>query len=531
MAHHAADLIVTGGTIHTAEDAQPQPRAFAVRDGRFVTVGSLEAAMALRGPSTRVMDLEGKTVVPGLVDAHLHLTSLGLRLGELDVRDAASLEETVFRAQTFARETTEEWIVGRGWDQNRWPTGGLPVHDRLSEALPDRPVALTRIDGHALLANARAMRLAGIDETVGDPPGGRLSRDANGAPTGLFVDNAMNLIARHIPRPDRERLVRATRDAISECNRWGVTAVAEPGCDDDVLAAHRDLIERGGYSIRNHAMLDDDATLLERHFRTGPVSGSYEGRLSVRAVKMYADGALGSRGAALLAPYSDEPANDGLLLAPPEHFAAVARRAMEAGFQPCIHAIGDRANRLVLAVYRRVLSANAGAGVRARIEHAQVVAPADVPRFARLQVIASMQTSHALSDMTWARDRLGVERISDAYAWRRLLDAGASVVNGTDAPVEAVDTRRSFFAAIAGPSAAMTRQEALLAMTRWAACANFQDTFAGSIAPGKYADFVVLDRDWTSASPQHVLESSVLATYFAGEAVYAAPATERTDAR
>jgi predicted amidohydrolase YtcJ len=521
MAEEPADLIVSGGTIHTADDAYGLPQAFAARDGRFVFVGSMDGAMALRGPSTRLFDATGKTVLPGLVDAHIHLTNLGLRIDQVDLRGAAAFEEIVARAAAFAALSTDEWIVGRGWDQNDWIVKGLPAHHALSEAIPDRPVVLTRVDGHALVANARAMTLAGVDASAVEPPGGRIVRDASGSPSGLFVDTAMALIERQVPQPTRERLVGATRAAIAECNRWGVTALAEPGCDEAMLDAHVALIQQNAYSIRNHAMLDDDAALLERRFKNGPICAAYGGRLSIRAVKMYADGALGSRGAALLEPYSDDSMNRGLIVTTPEHLVSVSQRAVRAGFQPCIHAIGDRANRIVLDIFGPLLSFNGSNEVRARVEHAQIVAPPDVSRFAALGVTASMQATHALSDMVWARARLG-NRIDDAYAWRRLLDAGAAVANGTDAPVEPVDTRRTFFAAIAGPSPPMTRREALLSMTLWAARANFQETFAGTITPGKYADFVVMDRDWMSVAAPQILETQILATYFGGAEVYRA---------
>ena len=519
MAEEPADLIVAGATIHAVDESNPEPAAFAVRNGRFIFTGSTEGAMPLRGPATHLLDASGSTILPGLIDAHIHLTNMGLRLEQAALENAESFEEVVARTLTFAQTSDDEWIVGRGWDQILWPGNTLPSHDALSKAFPDRPVALTRIDGHAIVANAKAMALAGIDATMADPPGGRIVRDASGAPSGLFVDTAMALVAGRIPKPTHEQLMRATRAAVAECNRWGITAVAEPGCDDDVLAAHVALIECGEYSIRNYAMLDDEAALLARHFARGPLDAAYDARLWTRAVKMYADGALGSRGAALLEPYADDSTNCGLVVTPPEHLAAVTARAVRSGFQPCIHAIGDRANRVVLDIFERAPAGGRGE-VRPRIEHAQVVSAPDIPRFAALGVIASMQTTHALSDMRWAGERLGRDRLAGAYAWRALLDAGARVANGTDAPVEAVSSARSFYAAVAGPVPAMTRREALAAMTIEAARANFQEKHIGSISPGKYADFVMMDRDWMTAEPQRILETKVLATYSGGREVY-----------
>jgi predicted amidohydrolase YtcJ len=468
-----------------------------------------------------VLDAAEHCVLPGLIDAHLHLTRLGLDLVRVPLERLNSYEEVVARVAAFAHASTDAWILGGGWDQNLWPGKEFPTHHSLTAAVPDRPVALARVDRHAVLANACATEIAGIDRSTPDPAGGRILRDAYGDPTGVFVDAAAALVNAKIPQPAHDELVRATRAAIRECNRWGVTAVAEPGTNDAALAAHRELIEGGEYTIRNHAMLADDAQLLDAHLRRGIVDGAHGGRLWVRAVKMYADGALGSRGAALLAPYADDPASSGLILTPQAHIEGVTRRALRAGFQVGTHAIGDRANRMVLDAYEAALGRAPGGDPRLRIEHAQVLDAADVPRFARLGVVASVQATHQISDVAWARARLGPERMRGAYAWRSLLDAGAAVANGTDAPVEPVNPARTFHAAISrADGQSMTRREALASMTGWAARANFQERVIGSIAPGKYADFVVLDRDWMSVSPGEILSTKILATYFGGRCVY-----------
>ncbi len=518
LSERAADLIVLGATIHTSEAANPSPQAFAVRDGRFAYVGSTGGAMGLRGPRTQIVDALGRTVLPGLIDAHLHLTRLGLTLLEADLRGARSEDEAVARVAGFARGSSDAWVLGNGWDQNLWASGAFPTRASLSAAIADRPAALSRVDGHALWANAKAMALAGVDAGTADPPGGRIVRDAGGNPTGVLVDAAQDLVYARVPAPSHERLVAATRAAIARCNRWGVTAVAEPGASDAVLRAHADLIERGEYSIRNHVMLYDDGR-LDAHFADGITDGAHDGRIWIRAVKMFADGALGSRGAALLEPYSDDAGNAGLLVTPRERLESVTSRALRAGFQPCIHAIGDRANRMVLDVYESLLGSRDE--VRPRIEHAQVLDRQDLPRLARLGVVASVQAIHYASDASWAPSRLGSQRMAGAYAWRRLLDAGTVVANGSDAPVEPVDTPRGFHAAVsAGPQRQMTRREALDAMTVRAAYANFQDGVIGSIAPGKHADFVIVDRDWMSAELEEILQTEVLATYFGGRPVY-----------
>jgi predicted amidohydrolase YtcJ len=512
-----ADLIVVGATVHTLEAAGPA-EAIAIRGDRFVLAGSAAEVMALRGPQTEVLEAAGATILPGIVDAHLHLTRVGLELSRVALDGLPSFETAVARVAAFARTCGDAWILGNGWDQNLWPGKAFPTHGALSAAIPDRPVALSRVDRHAVLANALAMAIAGIDRSTADPKGGRILRDSGGDPTGVFVDAAAELIYRHVPEPAHDELVRATRAAIRECNRWGVTAVAEPGANECALAAQRELVARGEYTIRNHAMFADEASLLDARLAHDPETG---GPLSVRAIKLYADGALGSRGAALLAAYSDDPASSGWLLAPRGRIADVTERALRAGFQVCTHAIGDRANRMVLDAYETALCRIPAEDPRLRIEHAQVLAAAEVPRFARLGVIASVQAAHYDSDAAWAVARLGRERMPGAYAWRSLLDAGAILANGTDAPIEPVNPARTFAAAISrGGGQAMTRLEALVSMTIDAARANFQDSVIGSIAPGKYADFVVLDRDWMHAPDESVTNTKVLATYFAGRRVY-----------
>ncbi len=538
-----ADLIVTAATIHTVDQRAPRATAFAIRDGRFSYVGSREGVRALRGPRTRTVDLGEAVVLPGLIDAHLHFLQVGMALGEVELEHAPSYDEVIRRTVAFARTVPDAWIVGFGWDQNLWPGKAFPTHAALSAALPDRAVVLGRVDGHAVLANAKAMQLAGIGPDTAAPAGGRILRDEHGALTGVFVDNATTLVERAIPPPTREQRIRASAAALRECHRWGLTAIAEPGVDDEGLAAYAELLAAGTFTLRNHAMLagSDDA-LLGRRLPQGPRTFDHDGRLAVRAVKLFADGALGSRGAALLAPYSDDPANTGLVRTPQSRVEEVAARALRAGFQVCTHAIGDRANRFVLDAYETALRGIPAADHRFRIEHAQVLAPEDIPRFARLGIIPSMQTTHQISDMGWAESRLGPARVRGAYAWRALLDTGVTIPNGTDAPVEAVDTRRTFHAAIARqneaneppggwyPAQRMTREEALRSMTIWAAHANFAESSLGSIERGKHADFTVLDRDWMTAEPDAIMATRILATYSAGRSVYEAPLTPQRSA-
>jgi predicted amidohydrolase YtcJ len=532
----APDLIVTAATIHTVDPRTPRAQAFAVRGGRFVYVGSREGARALRGPRTKVLDLGDVTVLPGLIDSHLHFTQVGAALHEVDLVHVASFEEVVRRTAAFARGSRDPWIVGDGWDQNLWPGKEFPAHDALSAAVPDRPVVLYRIDGHALLANAKAMSLAGVTANTADPAGGRILRDEHGAPSGVFIDNAMGLVTKAIPPPSHEQLVRAGEAALKECHRWGLTAIGDPGVGQTVIDAYEELARAGRYTLRNHVMLagSNDA-LVARYLARGPRPFGNGGRLAIRAIKLYVDGALGSRGAALLAPYSDDPSNTGLLRTTQAQVQDLCERALRAGFQVCTHAIGDRGNRVVLDAYEAALRTVPARDHRLRIEHAQVLSPDDIPRFAKLGVIPAMQTTHQISDMPWAEARLGPDRVQGAYAWRSLLDTGVTIANGTDAPVEAVDTRRTFHAAIAReneanqppggwyPRQRMTRDEALKSMTLWAARACFLERDAGSISVGKHADFAVIDRDWMRVAPESVMATRVLATYSAGKPVYEAP--------
>lgn len=527
-----ADLIVTGATVHTVDDTAGPTDAFAVRGGRFVFVGDADGAMRLRGDATRVLDLSGKTVLPGLIDAHLHLTDIGLARHEVNLDGASSYDELIRRTVAFAKTSSDPWILGEGWDQNLWPQETFPTHQALSAAIPDRPVALDRVDGHALFVNAKAMEIAGITKATSDPSGGRIVRDAGGEPTGVFVDNAMTLVYRVIPPATHQQLLRAALAAAAECHRWGVTAIGEARTSAADLAVYRELAASGALALRNYTRLEDDERLLAEQLAAGPVSADYDGHLWIRGIKLFADGALGSRGAALLAPYSDDPGNSGLLRTTQAHIEEIAERALRAGFQMSVHAIGDRANRMVLDAYEEALRRVPVDDHRFRIEHVQVIAPQDLPRISQLRLIASMQTTHQISDMAWAQDRLGPERIKGAYVWRSILEQGTIVANGTDAPVEPVNSLRTFHAAISRqnernqppggwyPDQRMTRDEALRSMTVWAARANFQEAFIGSISTGKYADFVVMDRDWMTVAPEEIMGTAILATYFSGKQVY-----------
>jgi predicted amidohydrolase YtcJ len=528
-----ADLIVTNARIYTVDDGHPFVSALAVRDGKVAFVGSVREASLLRGPNTHVIDAAGRTVIPGMVDAHAHLFGLGEFLRSIDLTDTRSYDEIVSRVGARVKQATAgRWVIGRGWDQNKWGDTRFPTHEALSAVSPNNPVVLERIDGHALLANAAAMRAAGVTAATKDPAGGRIEHGANGAPTGVFVDNAMGIIDRVIPSMSHDEMTSAALAAVKESNRWGLTGLHDPGEPRAVLDVFEELAKAGTFSLRVYAMISDDNAAIEHYFQRGPRNALYDSHLWIRAIKLYADGALGSRGAALLDPYTDDPKNSGLLKSTPEHLRDVSTLALQHGFQVATHAIGDRGNRIALDAYEAALKAVPTVDHRFRIEHVQVLDHADIPRFAQLGVIPSMQAVHQTSDMYWAANRLGYARTFGAYAWRSLLNTGVIIPNGSDFPVERVNPLFSFHAAVSRqddnnwppggwfPEQKMTREEALKGMTIWPAYAAFQEQTMGSLTVGKLADFVILDRDIMTIPDSEILGTNVLATYIGGRVVF-----------
>lgn len=528
-----ADLVVHNARIYTADGARSVVDAMAVRAGRVVFTGDVAGARALIGSSTRVLDLGGRTVIPGMTDAHAHVNYLGNLLSDVDLRGTSSYAEVVAKMVERARTTPKgQWIRGRGWDQNDWGDTRWPTHEALSSALPDHPVMLSRVDGHAWLVNTAAMRAANLTRASRSPAGGEIIKTAQGEPTGVLIDNADGLVERVIPPLTREQVKGALKASIAEMHRWGLTGVHDAGASAQVLELYDELGREGALNIRLYAMISDHAPTLDAWFRRGPLVGAHDGTLWVRSIKLYQDGALGSRGAALLEPYTDAPNTNGLLVSAPEHIREVATRALAAGFQVNTHAIGDRGNRLVLDAYEAIFKARPTADHRFRIEHAQILHSDDIPRFAKLGVIPSMQASHQTSDMYWAGIRLGETRLRGSYAWRSLLASNVIIPNGSDAPVERVDPLISFKASVARQDAAnwpiggwypeqrMTREEALLSMTLWPAYAAFQEQELGSLSPGKRADFVVLSQDIMRVPTEMLSDTHVLSTWVGGRNVY-----------
>ncbi len=501
-----------------------------MRDGRIVYLGPDAGVERFRGPRTRVVDLAGRTVTPGLIDAHSHLLGLGRALAQVDLTAAPTYDEVVRRVREAAAKVAPgTWVYGRGWDQNLWPGQQFPSHEPLSAAVPNHPVLLERVDGHAALVNAQAMRILGLGTATKDPDGGRFLRDASGRPSGVMVDNAMNVLG-SLPAATREENERWLRAAAHHCLAVGLTTVTDMGADSGGIEAYHALRRAGELPIRTAVFLIDSQPLLDEWFRRGPEIDP-EARLVIRGVKLYADGALGSRGAALIEPYSDDPGNIGLLVTPGARMEDISRRALAAGFQVGIHAIGDRGSLVALDAMEKALG-GPRPEARFRLEHSQVVRVQDLERMARLGIIASMQPTHATSDMPWADERLGEERLERAYAWRKVLSDGGRLALGSDFPVESADPRLGLYAAVTRqdlkgnppggwlPGERLTREEALRGFTLDAAWSLFLENEVGSLEVGKRADLVVFARDIMSVPEAEIPRAEIDMTVVDGRVVH-----------
>ncbi len=534
-----ADLVFRGGPVHTVEAGRQPASALAVTGKTIAWVGKTDEAARWIGPETQIVELNGRALLPGFADAHVHLEGYGAALAQVDLVGsesyAAVIDAVVERAAMTPPGT---WVTGRGWDQNDWAVNDFPHHQALSDAVPDHPVMIRRIGGHAALVNRAAMALAdfGVDSVA--PAGGRILRDERRLPTGVLIDNAMALVATVIPQTETAERSRRVATAIAALHRKGITSVHDAGVDAGAVRMFADLARAGRFPLRNHVMIAADEPLLraptsQTGWPTDDLTG--QGLISVRAIKLSADGALGSRGAALLSDYADAE-GAGLVTATPERTLELATFALQNGWQLCTHAIGDRANREVLDAYSLAFSQladmNDRASLRFRIEHAQVLHPQDIPRFAELGVIPSMQTQHQTSDMPWAEDRLGPVRVRGAYAWRDLLDSGVIIPGGSDCPVEQPDPMAAFAAAVtrqdsSGTPAggwyadqAMNRDEALAHLTLWPAQAAFNEDRLGSLTPGKLADLVVLSGDLMAVPSAELADLQIELTVFDGQIVY-----------
>lgn len=519
-----ADLIVYNAKIYTVNNNFQLAQAFAVKNGKIAAIGTTEEINNKYQSATRT-DAAGKPVYPGFIDGHAHFYQYGAGLQTVDLVGTKSWDEIIKKVQAFAAANKQSWIIGRGWDQNDWEKKAFPDNQELNTLYPDRPVLLTRIDGHAAIVNQRALDQAGIKS--GQTLIGGDIETANGRLTGILVDNAVDLVSSKISKPTVQQSNKALLDAQKNCFAVGLTSVTDCGLDYPMIGIINNLQKSGQLNMRLYVMLSDNRSNYDYLFNNGAFKTD---RLNVRSFKVYADGALGSRGACLLRPYSDKPGNHGFLLSDKKHFAEVARKIAEKGFQMCTHAIGDSANREILNIYAGVLKGKNDR--RWRIEHAQVINPADFNLFGENNIVPSVQPTHATSDMYWAGERLGAERLKGAYAYNQLLKQNGWLVLGTDFPVENIDPMLTFYAAVVRKDAkgypdkgfqvanALSREDALRGMTIWAARGNFEEKEKGSLEVGKFADFVILDQDIMEADASSLLKTKVLQTYVNGRQVY-----------
>jgi predicted amidohydrolase YtcJ len=535
-----ADLVLRNAKVYTANDKQPKAEAVAVKGGKIVFVGRNGDAAKLVGPATKVVDLAGATVFPGFTDAHMHLPALGEREMTLNLEGTNTLEEFLARVKARVDQAKPgQWVSGRGWIETFWKPPVFPTRQDLDRVSPNNPVVLTRADGHASVANSAALRLAGITRDTRAPAGGAINKDGAGDPTGMLIDHAQGLVGRLVPPPSEAERDQAILLGVQREVQLGWTEIQDAHGSWAEVDRIRRLYQDGKIKIRIVKNISGPGPDADKLIAQGPVLGEAGGRLTVRTIKVVMDGALGSRGAALLAPYSDDPKTSGLITTDTVLLKPMLAAALRNGIQVATHSIGDRGNRLTLDFYERAMKEVPAAErkiaePRWRDEHSQIVNPADIPRFKQLGVIASMQPSHAISDLYFAPARLGMDRLKGAYAWQSFMKLGVPVPGGSDAPVERGEPLIEFYAAVARkdlqgrsgdgwhPEEKATREQALKMFTVWAAYAAFQENERGSIEPGKLADFTVFDKDLMTVPEPEILKAKNLMTIISGEVVYAA---------
>ena len=519
------DLLVYNATIYIVDSSFSIAEAMAVNDGKIVETGKI-ADLQNKYDAKEKVDAEGKFIYPGFIDAHAHFVEYGQSLFTVDLYDSKSIDEVVKRVKDFdSTHPGEKWILGRGWDQNKFPGKTYPTNEELSKLFPDKPVLLGRVDGHAAIANDKALEMEGVK--AGDKITGGEIETKNGKLTGILIDNALDLVSAKIPSQTSAKLQQALMEAQTNCFAVGLTTIDDCGLSHRTISFLDSLQKTGDLKMRLYAMLSDAKDNYDFAFSNGKIKTD---RLNVRSFKVYADGALGSRGACLLQPYSDKPGWSGFLLSSQQHFDSVAKIIYDHGWQMCTHAIGDSGNRTMLVVYGKYLREKND--LRWRIEHAQVIKENDFKLFGEYNIVPSVQPTHATSDMYWAGDRLGPERVKGAYAYKQLLRQNGWIPLGTDFPVEDISPFKTFYAAVVRKDAkgwpgsgfqmenALTREEALRGMTIWAAKANFEETEKGSLEKGKFADFVILDNDLMKEVPEKLLQVKVLKTFVDGEKMY-----------
>ena len=518
------DLLIYNAAIYTVDSAFSIAEAIAVEDGKIVALGETKELEENYDPKEKI-DALGKFIYPGFIDAHAHFVGYGNSLQRVNLVDTESWDEVLDKTKKFADENPAGWILGRGWDQNDWPVKEFPTNEKLNELFPDRPVVLTRIDGHAAIANKKALDIAGIKP--GDKLTGGEVEVKNRKLTGILIDNAVDLVSSKIPAQTKKQFKEALKDAEKNCFEVGLTTIDDCGLNSSAVDEIKEMQAKGELKMRLFIMLSDEKANYDYLEKTGIIKTD---RLHIRGFKVYGDGALGSRGACLLQPYADKPGHYGFLLSKPGHFDSVANWISQKSFQMCTHAIGDSGNRTMLNIYAKYLKGKND--LRWRIEHAQVVNQNDFNLFGANSIIPSVQPTHATSDMYWAGDRLGNERVKGAYAYKQLLQQNGWIPLGTDFPVEDISPFKTFYAAVARKDAkdwpdggyqmenALTREEALRGMTIWAAKSNFEEKEKGSLEPGKFADFIILDKDIMKANDNELLQINVLKTFLGGEKVY-----------
>ena len=519
------DLIVHNAKVYTVDNDFSMASAFAVHEGKFIAVGDKKEILK-NYSSESVFDADGSYIYPGFNDGHSHFIGYGLWVSKYaDLVGTASMNEVLIKLKQHDKEFPSDWILGRGWDQNDWEIKEFPTNELLNAAFPDKAVAVTRIDGHAILANDYALKLAGIDSNSEIDGGEILLKD--GKPTGVLIDKAKTLLTKFMPKQSTSDITTAILKAQEDCFAVGLTTVSDAGIDKDEVLLIKKLQDEGRLKIAVYAMLDPNKRNFEYFYPQGPL---HYPRLTISSIKLYSDGALGSRGALLLEPYSDDPDNYGLQMNSEEYFLDMCQKAYEAGYQVNTHAIGDSGNRMMLQTYAKVLKGKNDK--RWRVEHAQIVHTSDIQMFNEFSIIPSVQATHCTSDMHWADERLGEERIKTAYAYNDLLKQLGWLVNGTDFPIEHINPLRTFYASVVRKDMdglpeegfqlenALSREDALKSITIWPAKGSFDENTKGSIEVGKNADFVVLEIDLMTAKDSKILNAEVKNTFMMGENVF-----------
>ena len=536
-----ADLVLINGNVYTVNEKQPNAEAIAVKGDRIVFVGSNADAKKYEGKMTRVVDLHGATVVPGMTDAHYHFIGVGHREMNLNLEGLTNLEDFLAKVKARVDKTKPgEWVTGRGWIETFWKPPVFPTRWDLDKISPNNPVFLTRADGHGAVANSAALKIGNVTKDTKDPFGGQVLRDKQtGEPTGMLLDNAQGFVSRNIPSPTQADIEQAIILSNKRSIELGLTQVQDPGGSYRDVDLYKKLYGEGKLKLRIYKAVSGPGPEAQRLLREGPIIEAFDNRLNLRTIKVVSDGALGSRGAALLAPYNDSPDSKGFLRVKEEDLLPMLKEALQKGIQVQTHAIGDYANRFILDEYENALNAvpkdqRKIAQPRWRDEHSQIVNPVDIPRFAKLGIIPSMQASHAIGDLHFAPSRLGMERLNGAYAWNSFLKSGVIVPGGSDAPVERGEPMIEFYAAVARkdirgfsgegwhPEEKVTRHQALKMLTVWPAYAAFEENLRGSIEVGKLADLTVLSADIMNIPEMEILKTHCVMTVIGGEVVYEA---------